>query len=93
MTAPESRSPAPRGDAKDRAGYFNRPANNTTARLELEGLARRLHNCGPRVIYELLADLLLGRDVAETLAEFSRLDPAYYAAIAALVLNGGAHGH
>jgi hypothetical protein len=93
MAAPKRRSPAPRGDAKDRAGCFNRPVFDTTARLELEGLARRLHSCGPRVIYEFLADLLRGRNVSETLADFSRLDPAHYAAIAALVLNGGAHGH
>jgi hypothetical protein len=89
MDAPEKRSPALRGDAKDRAGCFNRPAINITVRLELEGLARRLHACGPRAIYELLADLLRGRDVAETLADFGRLDPALYAAVVALVCDGG----
>lgn len=91
MTAPEKRSPA-REATRNRAGHSIRPVTDTMSRRELERLAHRLHGCGPRVVYELLADLLRGRDVAETLADFSRLDPAHYAALAALVLNGGAHG-
>jgi hypothetical protein len=93
MKLSEKRSPAPRGDAEDRAIRCNRPAINTTSGLEMERLACRLHACGPRVIFELLSDLARGRDFAATVADFSRLDPAHYAAIAALVLNGGAHGH
>lgn len=93
MAPPEKRSPALRGDASDRAACSKRTVLNNTSRRELEAFSLRLHDCGPRVIYELLSDLVRGRDVAETLADFARLDPAHYAAIAALVLNGGAHGH
>ncbi len=88
MSAHYKRSPAPRGDAKDRAAMLNRPSLNSTARRELEALAHRLHKCGPRVIYELLVDLARGRDVGETFADFARLDPAHYAALVALLIDG-----
>lgn len=55
----------------------------------LQRVAQRLHACGPRVAFEFIGDLARGRDFAETLADFARLDPALYAALAALVLDGG----
>ncbi len=65
------------------------PQEKQTEAARLQSLAHRLHSCGPRVVYELLADLARGRDFAETLADFARLDPAHYATIAALVIDGG----
>jgi hypothetical protein len=56
----------------------------------LQAFASRLHAMGPRVIAELLADLARGRDYEETIADFARLDPATYSAVAALVLEGRA---
>lgn len=59
----------------------------------LQILAHRLHFCGPRAIFEFLADIRRGRPFSETVADFSRLDPAHYVAVAALLMNGGgAHG-
>lgn len=87
MTAPEERSPA-REATRNRAAHSNRPHLSITTRMEVEGLAHRLHAMGPRVIYELLADLLRGRDLGETLADFARIDPALYAAVAAIFLEG-----
>jgi hypothetical protein len=87
MTLPEKRSPA-REATRNRAAHSNRPQFSITTRIEPEAFASRLHACGPRVLYELLADLLRGRDLGETLADFGRIDPALYAALAALLLEG-----
>lgn len=89
MNTPEKRSPAPRGDAKDRASYSNQPHLSITTRIEVEALATRLHACGPRVIYELLADSLRGRELGETLTDFARIDPALYALVVAIFVEGG----
>ncbi len=89
MSSQFKRSPAPRGDAKNRANCLKRPAFNITSRFELEAFAHRLHACGPRVIYEMLADLSRGRNLAETLADFARLDPFHYAALMALLISRG----
>ncbi|MGJ0454167.1 MAG: hypothetical protein ACR65T_13210 [Methylocystis sp.] len=55
----------------------------------LRRVAQRIHACGPRAAFEFVADLARGRDFAETLADFGRLDPALYAAVMALVCDGG----
>ena len=95
MGSLKKRSPAPRANAEDRADHSNpHEINNSMLGQEIEPeclrkLAHRLHACGPRVLFEFLADLARGRDFAETLADFARLDPALYAAIAALVIDGG----
>ena len=52
-------------------------------------VAQQIHACGPRAAVEFVADLARGRDFAETLADFGRLDPALYAAVMALVCDGG----
>lgn len=84
MAAPEKRSPA-RVGARNRAGYcFNRSQLDSTTRPELKAFARRIHTCGPRVIFELFADLLRGREVGETFRDFARLDPATYSALVAI---------
>lgn len=89
MAVPDKRSPAPRGNAGNRAGFDSLPVSNITTRRELEGLAIRLHAMGPRPIFELLRDMLAGRNPAEIVADFARIDPAVYAALAAFVTDGG----
>jgi hypothetical protein len=64
------------------------PTKNAEA---LRVLAHRQHLCGPRAIMEFLADLSRGKPFAETVADFSKIDPAVYAALAARIL-GGARG-
>jgi hypothetical protein len=82
--------PAATGGAQKRLsvaavdGFEHNPSNS-----DLQALASCLHACGARAIYELLADLVRGRDLAETLADFSRLDPALYAAVAAVLMMEG----
>lgn len=88
MAAPEKRSPA-RDGARNRADKVNQVALDNTARRELEGLAYRLHAMGPRPIFELLRDMLTGRDPAVIVADFARLDPATFAALAALFIERG----
>jgi hypothetical protein len=56
---------------------------------QVRRVAQRIHACGPRAAVEFVADLARGRDFAETLADFGRLDPALYAAVVALVCDGG----
>jgi hypothetical protein len=87
MALPSKRSPA-REATRNRAGNFKRPAYNSITGRELEGLAHRLNSMGPRVIYEMLRDMLSGRDPAAIVADFARLDPATFAALAALVIDG-----
>ncbi len=55
----------------------------------LRSVAQRIHACGPRAAVEFVADLARGRPLAETVADFGRLDPALYAAVMALVCDGG----
>jgi hypothetical protein len=93
MSGLSQKESSDRTGVRNRVGNFTRPIPDNTTRLELEGLAARLHACGRRAIYELLADLIRGRDVVETLSDFSRLDPAIYAALVALMADGVAHGH
>ena len=88
----EKRSPAPLSGG--RAHRSIKRENNSTARegiepADLQRVAQRLHACGPRVTHEFMADLARGRGFAETLADFARLEPECYAAIAALVIDGG----
>jgi hypothetical protein len=64
----------------------------TTDRHEeevLAALATRLHETGPRVIYEFLVAIHHGGDFLETVEDFSRIDPAVYAAICARLSVGG----
>ncbi len=94
MGSLEKRSPAPRSNAGNRANRSTKPETNSIASTAIEDsylrrVSQRLHACGPRVIFEFIADLARRRDFAETLADFARLDPALYAAVAALVLDGG----
>ncbi len=89
MSTQFKRGPAPRGDAENRAGCSDRPGFNITSRCELEGLARSLHSCGPRAIYELLAALPRGRDFHERVEDFARLHPATYARALACLAGGG----
>jgi hypothetical protein len=56
---------------------------------QVRRVAQRIHACGPRAAFEFVADLARGRDFAETLVDFGRLDPAVYAAVVALVCDGG----
>ena len=56
---------------------------------QVRRVAQRIHACGPRVAFEFVADLARGRRFAETVADFGRLDPALYAAVMALVCDGG----
>jgi hypothetical protein len=68
--------------------------SKSLAMLEIEPaqvrrVAQRIHACGPRVAFEFVADLARGRPLAETVADFGRLDPAVYAAVVALVCDGG----
>ena len=56
---------------------------------QVRRVAQRIHACGQRAAYEFIADLARGRDFAETLADFGRLDPAIYVAVVALVCDGG----
>jgi hypothetical protein len=48
MTSPDMQSPASRGDAKNRAGYFNKPHHDSTKGRALEGLAHCLRDLHPR---------------------------------------------
>jgi hypothetical protein len=56
---------------------------------QVRHVAQRIHACGPRAAFEFVADLARGRDFAETLVDFGRLDPVVYAAVVALVCDGG----
>jgi hypothetical protein len=91
MIYPDKRRPV-RDGARNRAGYFNQLDIDNTTRRELEGLAHRLHACGPRPIFELLRDMIEGRNPADIVAALCGLDPALYAALGALVIDGGVHG-
>lgn len=93
MNPPEKRK-ARRGgvgqsqNQTNRTSFYNASGPGIEA-PQLRDVAQRLHACGPRVVFEFIADLARGRDFAETLADFARLDPALYAAVAAIVLDGG----
>ncbi|WP_292530396.1 hypothetical protein [Methylocystis sp.] len=56
---------------------------------QVRRVAQRIHACGQRAAFEFIADLARGRDFAETLADFGRLDPVLYAAVVALACDGG----
>ncbi|WP_036284053.1 hypothetical protein [Methylocystis sp. ATCC 49242] len=93
MSAPNKRK-ARRANAGQSHKQNNRRTFNTTAARGIEPaylqrVAQRLHACGPRVAFEFIADLARGRDFAETLADFARIDPAIYAAVAAIIIDGG----
>ena len=90
----EKRSPAPLASGNSRAHPSMKRENISAARAgiepaDLQRVAQRLHACGERVVFEFMADLARGRDFAETVADFARLDPKRYAAVAALVIDGG----
>ena len=71
---------------------FAQSESSATGEIEpaqVRRVAQRIHACGPRAAFEFVADLARGRDFAETLADFGRLDPAIYAAVVALVCDGG----
>ncbi len=55
----------------------------------LRDLTDRLHALGERPLYELFRELLAGGDVAARLECYARIDPATYAALAALMIEGG----
>jgi hypothetical protein len=55
----------------------------------LRNLTDRLHALGERPLYEFFSELLAGGDVAARLERYARLDPAHYAALAALMIDGG----
>lgn len=87
MSLPSKRSPA-REPTRNRAGNFEQPAYNSTTGRELEGLGHRLNSTGPRVIYEMLRNMLSTRDPAAIVADFARLDPATFAALVVLLIEG-----
>lgn len=64
--------------------------DDMTNPANLAHLANRLHQCGPRVIFELLRDMVAGRDPAEIVTDFSRLDPCVYAALCLRLIDAGA---
>ncbi|WP_363350183.1 hypothetical protein [Methylocystis echinoides] len=63
--------------------------HQTDNEAALRRLSHNLVACGERVVFELLADLVRGRDLSETLADFSRIDPATYAALLAAMPKWG----
>jgi hypothetical protein len=66
------------------AGAPRFPKNCDWNAKALRSLGRRLHACGPRAVEEFIIDLARGRDFAETVADFFRLDPGGYRAVVAL---------
>lgn len=88
MGLPEKESPA-RAGARNRADcFFNRPSLDSTTSRDIEAVSKIVRACGPRVAFEFVSDLARGRPLPETLADYARLDPAHYAALAAFLIEG-----
>ncbi len=90
MTGAQKQIPAPRANAGSRENQSFDRRQYSTSRKELKSLANKLHACGPRAIFEFLADLARGRDFADSVADFARLDPDRYRALIARLGKGGA---
>lgn len=66
------------------------PENQNLDPLHL--LAIRLNLCGQRAIFEFLADMQRGKPFAETVKQFSTIDPVNYIALTTLVMKGNTRG-
>ena len=62
---------------------------NDTQRELFEAFSKKLHKIGSRAILEFILDINRGRDLHEIIADFSRIDPAVYAALCTCMTIGG----